>query len=55
MLPMVNPRLVPVKDYRMFKTTKGLQLVEAPVEEKLLSEETVMLQAQFSGMSPNDL
>lgn len=52
---MANMRLVPVKDYRMFKMRKGLRLVDAPVEEKLLSEETVMLQALFSGMFPSDL
>lgn len=52
---MANTRLAPVKDYRIFKTRKGLWLASAPVEDKLLSEETVMLQALFSDMSPNDL
>ena len=40
----------------MIKKRKGLQLIDALIEEKLLTEETeCLLRAQFSGMFPNDL
>ncbi|KAM7155727.1 DNA transposase THAP9 isoform 2-T2 [Molossus nigricans] len=49
MLPLSKKRLVPVKNYRMIKKRKGLRLIDALVEEKLLSEETeCLLRAQFS-------
>lgn len=53
MLPVSPERLVSVKTYRMIKKRKGLRLIDALVEEKLLSEETeCLLRAQFSGMFP---
>lgn len=53
MLQVSKKRLVSVKNYRMIKKRKGLRLIDALVEEKLLSEETeCLLRAQFSGMSP---
>lgn len=56
MLPLSKKRLVPVKNYRMIKKREGLQLIDALVEERLLTEETeCLLRAQFSGMLPNDL
>lgn len=56
MLPLSKKRLVPVKNYRMMKKREGLQLIDALVEERLLTEETeCLLRAQFSGMLPNDL
>lgn len=56
MLQMSKKRLVSVKNYRMIKKRKGLRLIDALVEEKLLSEETeCLLRAQFSGLFPNDL
>nr|XP_051675584.1 DNA transposase THAP9 isoform X1 [Oryctolagus cuniculus] len=49
MLQVSKKRHVPVKNYRMIKKRKGLQLIDALVEEKLLSEETeFLLRAQFS-------
>ncbi|XP_003477736.2 DNA transposase THAP9 isoform X2 [Cavia porcellus] len=49
MLQMCPPKMVSVKNYRMIKRRKGLQLIDALVEEKLLSEETeCLLRAQFS-------
>ncbi|XP_001915516.1 DNA transposase THAP9 isoform X1 [Equus przewalskii] len=49
MLQMSKKRLVSVKNYRMIKKRKGLRLIDALVEEKLLSEETeCLLRAQFS-------
>ncbi|EHA97942.1 THAP domain-containing protein 9 [Heterocephalus glaber] len=49
MLQMSQKRIVTVKNYRMIKRRKGLQLIDALVEEKLLSEETeCLLRAQFS-------
>ncbi|XP_010627249.1 DNA transposase THAP9 [Fukomys damarensis] len=49
MLQMSPKRIVTVKNYRMIKRRKGLQLIDALVEEKLLSEETeCLLRAQFS-------
>ncbi|XP_043428290.1 DNA transposase THAP9 isoform X2 [Prionailurus bengalensis] len=49
MLQVSKKRLVSVKNYRMIKKRKGLRLIDALVEEKLLSEETeCLLRAQFS-------
>ncbi|XP_027628851.1 DNA transposase THAP9 isoform X2 [Tupaia chinensis] len=49
MLQVSKKRLISVKNYRMVKKRKGLQLIDALVEEKLLSEETeCLLRAQFS-------
>ncbi|XP_069341666.1 DNA transposase THAP9 [Eulemur rufifrons] len=49
MLQVSKKRLVSVKNYRMIKKRKDLQLIDALVEEKLLSEETeCLLRAQFS-------
>ncbi|XP_011354654.1 DNA transposase THAP9 isoform X1 [Pteropus vampyrus] len=49
LLPVSKKGLVPVKNYRMIKKRKGLQLIDTLVEEKLLSEETeCLLRAQFS-------
>ncbi|XP_003414163.2 DNA transposase THAP9 isoform X2 [Loxodonta africana] len=49
MLQVSKKRLISVKNYRMIKKRKGLQLIDALVEEKLLSEETeCLLRAQFS-------
>ncbi|XP_016011686.1 DNA transposase THAP9 isoform X3 [Rousettus aegyptiacus] len=49
MLPVSKKGLVPVKNYRMIKKRKGLQLIDTLVERKLLSEETeYLLRAQFS-------
>ncbi|XP_070249783.1 DNA transposase THAP9 [Myotis yumanensis] len=49
MLPLSKKRLVPVKNYRMTKKREGLRLIDALVEERLLSEETeCLLRAQFS-------
>uniref|UniRef100_A0A8C9DQ70 THAP domain containing 9 n=1 Tax=Prolemur simus TaxID=1328070 RepID=A0A8C9DQ70_PROSS len=49
MLQVSKKRLLSVKNYRMIKKRKDLQLIDALVEEKLLSEETeCLLRAQFS-------
>ncbi|XP_001086766.2 DNA transposase THAP9 isoform X1 [Macaca mulatta] len=49
MLQVSKKRLISVKNYRMIKKRKGLRLIDALVEEKLLSEETeCLLRAQFS-------
>lgn len=49
MLQVSKKRLVSVKNYRMIKKRKGLRLIDALVDEKLLSEETeCLLRAQFS-------
>ncbi|XP_012502625.1 PREDICTED: DNA transposase THAP9 [Propithecus coquereli] len=49
MLQVSKKRLTSVKNYRMIKKRKGLRLIDALVEEKLLSEETeCLLRAQFS-------
>lgn len=54
MLPLSKKRPVPIKNYRMIKKRKGLRLIDALVEEKLLSEETeCLLRAQFSDGYPN--
>lgn len=51
MLQVSKKRLASAKNYRMIKKRKGLRLIDALVEEKLLSEETeYLLRAQFSGM-----
>lgn len=56
MLQVSKKRLASAKNYRMIKKRKGLQLIDALIEEKLLTEETeCLLRAQFSGMFPNDL
>lgn len=56
MLPVSKKGLVPVKNYRMIKKRKGLQLIDTLVERKLLSEETeYLLRAQFSGMFSSPL
>ncbi|KAJ8787705.1 hypothetical protein J1605_022736 [Eschrichtius robustus] len=56
MLQVSKKRLASAKNYRMIKKRKGLRLIDALVEEKLLSEETeCLLRAQFSGIFPNDL
>ncbi|XP_036709243.1 DNA transposase THAP9 isoform X1 [Balaenoptera musculus] len=49
MLQVSKKRLASAKNYRMIKKRKGLRLIDALVEEKLLSEETeCLLRAQFS-------
>ncbi|XP_045851870.1 DNA transposase THAP9 isoform X1 [Meles meles] len=49
MLQVSKKRLVSVENYRMIKKRKGLRLIDALVDEKLLSEETeCLLRAQFS-------
>ncbi|XP_033265896.1 DNA transposase THAP9 isoform X3 [Orcinus orca] len=49
MLQVSRKRLASAKNYRMIKKRKGLRLIDALVEEKLLSEETeCLLRAQFS-------
>ncbi|XP_058152454.1 DNA transposase THAP9 isoform X1 [Dasypus novemcinctus] len=49
MLQVSKKRLISVKNYRLIKKRKGLRLIDALVEEKLLSEETeYLLRAQFS-------
>ncbi|KAM5282749.1 DNA transposase THAP9 isoform 2-T4 [Hipposideros larvatus] len=49
MLPMSQQRLVALRNNRMIKKRQGIQLIDALVEEKLLSEETeCLLRAQFS-------
>ncbi|XP_072798719.1 DNA transposase THAP9 isoform X3 [Vicugna pacos] len=49
MLQVSKKRLASAKNYRMIKKRKGLRLIDALVEEKLLSEETeYLLRAQFS-------
>ncbi|XP_012622192.3 DNA transposase THAP9 [Microcebus murinus] len=49
MLQVSKKRLSSVKNYRMIKKRKGLRLIDALVEENLLSEETeCLLRAQFS-------
>ncbi|XP_062964730.1 DNA transposase THAP9 isoform X1 [Cynocephalus volans] len=49
MLQVSKKRLISVKNYRMIKKRKSLRLIDALVEEKLLSEETeCLLRAQFS-------
>uniref|UniRef100_A0A8D1N548 THAP domain containing 9 n=1 Tax=Sus scrofa TaxID=9823 RepID=A0A8D1N548_PIG len=49
MLQVSRKRLASAKNYRMIKKRKGLRLIDALVEEKLLSEETeYLLRAQFS-------
>ncbi|XP_004640377.1 DNA transposase THAP9 [Octodon degus] len=49
MLEVSKKNMASVKNYRMIKRRKGLQLIDALVEEKLLSEETeLLLRAQFS-------
>lgn len=49
MLQVSKKRLASAKNYRMIKKRKGLQLIDALIEEKLLTEETeCLLRAQFS-------
>ncbi|XP_013371627.1 PREDICTED: DNA transposase THAP9 [Chinchilla lanigera] len=49
MLEVSEKKIGSVKNYRMIKRRKGLQLIDTLVEEKLLSEETeCLLRAQFS-------
>ncbi|XP_008053799.1 DNA transposase THAP9 [Carlito syrichta] len=49
LLQVSKKRILSVKNYRMIKKRKGLQLIDSLVEEKLLSEETeFLLRAQFS-------
>ena len=56
MLQVSKKRLASAKNYRMIKKRKGLRLIDALIEEKLLTEETeCLLRAQFSGMFPSDL
>lgn len=53
MLQVSKKRLLSVKNYRMIKKRKGLRLIDALADEKLLSEETeCLLRAQFSGVFP---
>ncbi|XP_055291127.1 DNA transposase THAP9 isoform X3 [Moschus berezovskii] len=49
MLQVSKKRLASAKNYRMIKKRKGLRLIDALIEEKLLTEETeCLLRAQFS-------